>query len=411
MRTPGSGCFGFSANDGTSSPIIFDRFLEDRNERSLLTYADNSSELGDVLQSGGVFFDGFTLRGSNRDLPVQLFAPSGFESGSSIAHLDESAFPAGTPNSLMTPQLARQETIYSPGSFTCGIFADMGWPLGADCELLLNRLLSSFTANVNGCTATLDFQLATDDIVRVVVERALGDGAFLDVFEVAAPTTTDAIRFTDAGLSPGSYQYRLRFVQSNGSVVRSRATTVEAQISQATTFAVSGDDVTVGLVFGGCAIDAITVERRYFGDPFEEVTTFSPSPDQTSVSIPDMDLPPGRYIYRFRVNTANSAPTSFTTSEEVEIRTSDEVVAMTSRPNPFGQRATVDLVVRTQQNVDARLYDALGRLVARPFSGSVGRNQRERIVIDGTRLGAGVYFLRIKGEEFDLMETLVRAGG
>ncbi len=318
--TPGQGCFGFADGSGTF-PVIFDRFLEDRTDRALLTYANPSRALGDVLQSEGIFFDGPILRGASSDLPVQLFAPSGFEAGSSIAHLDEDAFPAGSLNSLMTPQLARQETVYSPGPFTCAIFSDMGWPLGADCALLLNNLLASFSARANGSAVTLDFQLAATDIAR------------------------------------------------------------------------------------------IDVERSYFGDPFEKVGEVTPQNGQRSLDFVDSDLAPGRYTYRFRTISAAGVSTLFTIDEEVEVRTSEQVVAMTVRPNPFVRQATVDLVVRVEQNVDARLYDAMGRLVARPFSGEVGRNQRARIVIDGSRLGAGVYFLHVRGEEFEVMETLVRAGG
>ncbi len=405
----GIGCFGLAANDGSSSPVIFDRFLKDRSERALLTFDTNSAALGNALQSRGVFFDGFALRSANDELPVQLFAPSNFEAGSSIAHLDETIFPAGTPNSLMTPQLARQETIYSPGSFTCAIFADIGWRLGADCELLLSRLLTSFSAIANGCTVELDFQIAISDVARVVVERSLDQGPFQDVFAADSPTTTSVLRFADPGLAPGSYRYRLRLVQNDGSVETSGSTTVEAQIAQPT-FSVSNDDVSIGLMVGNCAIDQIVVERRYFGDAFEAVGTIQVADDATA-TFPDLDLAPGRYFYRFRLIPATGAPTLFTVNEEVEVTTSEDVFAMTTRPNPFTRQATVDLVVRTRQDVDARLYDALGRLISRPFSGSVGSNQRARIVIDGARLGAGVYFLRVKGEEFEIMETLVRAGG
>lgn len=323
---PGQGCFGFT-DGGVTSPVIFDRFLEDRNDRALLTYANPSRALGDVLQSDAIFFDGPILRGASGDLPVQLFAPSGFEAGSSIAHLDEDAFPAGSPNSLMTPQLARQETVYSPGPFTCAIFSDMGWPLGADCALLLNNLLASFSASAVGSTVTLDFQLAATDIVR------------------------------------------------------------------------------------------IDVERSYFNDPegpddqFEKVGEIRPDQGQRTLTFVDPGLTPGRYTYRFRVISAAGVSTLFTIDEDVEVRTSEEVVVIAVLPNPFVRQATVDLVVRVEQTVDARLYDAMGRLVARPFNDEVGRNQRARIVIDGSRLGAGVYFLHVTGEEFEVMETLVRAGG
>jgi hypothetical protein len=249
------------------------------------------------------------------------------------------------------------------------------------------------------------------DVARLVVQRDNGDGAFRDVFTVDAPSTTVPVAFVDAGLAPGSYRYRLRFELDSGAEVFTSATEVDAQISTATTFDVSGDDVAVGLVLGGCAVDEITVERSYFGDPFIPVEVLMPAQDQQTISFTDRDLPPGRYVYRFNVDSPFGPPTSFVTNEEVQIRPSQDAVALSSRPNPFFRDATVDIVVRTRQDVEARLYDALGRLIAVPFSDNVGGNQRARVQIDGARLPSGVYFLHVTGESFEVMETLIRAGG
>ncbi|MBK5289837.1 MAG: hypothetical protein JJE46_15350, partial [Acidimicrobiia bacterium] len=45
----------------------------------------------------------------------------------SYSHLDESTYPAGDVNSLMTPAIGANEVIHSPGPIALGIFADTGW--------------------------------------------------------------------------------------------------------------------------------------------------------------------------------------------------------------------------------------------------------------------------------------------
>ena len=63
------------------------------------------------------------------------FAPTQWINGSSYAHLDESAFPQGTANALMTPYLNNGEVLHSPGAVTIGIFRDVGWNVSSAPEL------------------------------------------------------------------------------------------------------------------------------------------------------------------------------------------------------------------------------------------------------------------------------------
>ncbi|NIV03224.1 MAG: T9SS type A sorting domain-containing protein, partial [Calditrichae bacterium] len=65
--------------------------------------------------------------GANSGNRPKLYAPSNWEQGSSYSHLDETTFPPGNPNSLMTPQIGNAEPIHAPGPVTLGIFRDMGW--------------------------------------------------------------------------------------------------------------------------------------------------------------------------------------------------------------------------------------------------------------------------------------------
>jgi len=85
----------------------------------------------------------------------RLYAPSQWDSGSSIYHLDESTYPAGDANSLMTPLSGKAEAIHSPGTSALSIMYHMGWktisikhtPL-KDIELVTSPI--SFDANITG---------------------------------------------------------------------------------------------------------------------------------------------------------------------------------------------------------------------------------------------------------------------
>lgn len=223
----GFGCWGIGGNGSPIQPLVFDRFAEDDQGVPLLdqnVYPNPSLALGSVLQSEAVLFDGPTALTANGTFPIDLYAPSNFEPGSSFSHLDESVSPPGDPNSLMTPQLARAEVIYSPGPFTCAIMGDIGWTLGADCEALLEGGLSSFIARASDEDVVLIFRLGVGSgFTEAVLEEQRGD-EYVPV-TLAVPTDPDNadVYEIDLGrLAPGRYTFRLRLRRPDGSTALSR---------------------------------------------------------------------------------------------------------------------------------------------------------------------------------------------
>ncbi len=104
----------------TGVPIIYDVPIENGANVNLIEgFASPSSQLAAQLTSQNLFFD------SPNSTNARLFAPGSFSSGSSISHLDETTF-HGTASALMTPQIAPQERIYSPG-VALDMLNDMGW--------------------------------------------------------------------------------------------------------------------------------------------------------------------------------------------------------------------------------------------------------------------------------------------
>jgi hypothetical protein len=125
------GGMSYSGGTGTAGlsgfPVIYDRFTENGAGQLLLSFASPSTALGSQLVSNNLYFDGPRTRLANGGNPARLYAPATWRGGSSYSHLDESTYPAGNPNSLMTPQIGSREAIHDPGPITRAIFEDLGW--------------------------------------------------------------------------------------------------------------------------------------------------------------------------------------------------------------------------------------------------------------------------------------------
>lgn len=117
----GRGGYG---SDGSSA--AFDQFVKNKNGERLVNpelFANPSILLYQNLTSGWLDFN-TRLAGSK--LP-RLYAPSVWNKGSSVYHLDNASYPAGDANSLMTPFTSSGEAIFDPGPNTLAIMYEMGW--------------------------------------------------------------------------------------------------------------------------------------------------------------------------------------------------------------------------------------------------------------------------------------------
>ena len=227
----GWGCWGIAASGGTTLfPLVYDLFTEDGRDISLLVesvYPNPSTDLAEVLTSGAVFFDGDFSTTVNEDVPIDLYAPTSFDAGSSYSHLDESRFatpPGGSadPDALMTPFLARGEAIHNPGLVTCAIFEDFGWGMGQGCRTLLATSVirphepgpgklspvSAFYPNPAFGEVTAVVDVATPQVVMVEVFDATGRRVARQRQHVEASKSNRLI--LDAGeWSPGVYFVRI----------------------------------------------------------------------------------------------------------------------------------------------------------------------------------------------------------
>jgi hypothetical protein len=123
----GTGSYGY----GTGYPNIYDTFMEDSGGTKLTTYSNPSTNLGSLLTSGNLWFNGVNSKAANGGTRVKMYAPGTWSSGSSYAHLDYSTF-AGTVNSMMVYAVASGSSQHNPGPVTKGLLKDLGWVMAGE---------------------------------------------------------------------------------------------------------------------------------------------------------------------------------------------------------------------------------------------------------------------------------------
>jgi len=116
-------------------PMIYDNFVENFAGKRLtdtLSFINPSVDLKTALTNGQLYFNGpllknYTSLNSNiyTITRARLYAPSTFDAGSSVSHLDEAT--TLQIDALMTPSLDLQEAIHNPGKFIMSMLGDLGW--------------------------------------------------------------------------------------------------------------------------------------------------------------------------------------------------------------------------------------------------------------------------------------------
>lgn len=117
---------GYDGGNGDNLPAVFDHYVQNKNGDNLTKtqlFINPSIKLNQNLTSNWLEFDTHLTQSSS----PRLFAPSVWDTGSSIYHLDDATYPAGDPNSLMTPYTGMGEAIHDPGQSTLSIMYQMGW--------------------------------------------------------------------------------------------------------------------------------------------------------------------------------------------------------------------------------------------------------------------------------------------
>ncbi len=108
---------------------VFDSFLERGDGTALFSTTGGATFEGTAgdLTSEDVFFDGPNARASNGGQPIKMYAPSPYEPGSSISHIDSSLGFA-----VMTPSIAPGVEKRTYSAQDLGILQDVGWTVAPE---------------------------------------------------------------------------------------------------------------------------------------------------------------------------------------------------------------------------------------------------------------------------------------
>ena len=215
----GLGFFDSFNTDGTtgswginSVPMIYDSFVENSNGNRLtdtLKFLNNSTDLRSQLIGNQLYFNGPLLRNYSDSqhysiLRAKLYAPSIWDAGSSISHL-EKTIALSQENSLMAPFIDLGEALHDPGKYTFSILGDLGWintriihkPM-ADSEAHLTHVLLS--AIIKSDT--------TYNHNRVGVVFSFNNFLTSDTLYLTSPTSNDSYNTT---ITIPSYNSELQY--------------------------------------------------------------------------------------------------------------------------------------------------------------------------------------------------------
>jgi hypothetical protein len=121
------------------------------------------------------------------------------------------------------------------------------------------------------------------------------------------------------------------------------------------------------------------------------------------------DLSAGTHRFRLKQEDLDGS-TSLSDVVKVDVRPEGPIAIKSVVPNPVRQTSTLRFTAQESGSVTVGLYDVLGRQVKTLHKGRVSAGQSQKVSVNASSLTSGVYFLRVKGEDFTRTEriTVVR---
>ena len=169
-----------------------------------LLYPNISTALGNQFESNDLFFSGTNATTANGGSQPKIFAPSTYESGSSLQHFNESTFPNSSGNSLLTPYFYNNEVEHNPGELLVGALQDIGW-------------------DINGVgiieESTLSYQIYPNPANNVLYIKSDNQVQSISIYDIygkliISKTITEA-EIDISNLSNGSYIYVINSLNKN----------------------------------------------------------------------------------------------------------------------------------------------------------------------------------------------------
>ena len=201
----GSGSYGLL---GSTAPTLFDVFVESALGR-ILNLTNNSSLMAASLTSGNVTFNSPIATSNNSNQKPILFAPTTWQDGSSIAHLDETTYSTvGGVNKLMRPQLDNGQVTLNPGPIVLDMFKEMGWVV----PYMVHAPLKNTETTNSAFTVSAD--LATDgtagytiDLASVMLHYSVNGGSINNIAMTSSGGNTYSAQLPAPTTIPSNYSY------------------------------------------------------------------------------------------------------------------------------------------------------------------------------------------------------------
>jgi hypothetical protein len=175
--------------DLDSLPGAFDRFLVNAADVPLLSLPNPSNALGSALTNNNVYFNGTHAMTANGGAKPRVYAPGSFELGSSISHFNETTYPVGNANEMMTPNGEPGHRNMDPGPVAYGVLRDIGWnlnPAVSTHEITSTQNLRVFPNPVQNIMVITNAVVNERSTLRCIdvmgrVHTVLGENGLVDV--------------------------------------------------------------------------------------------------------------------------------------------------------------------------------------------------------------------------------------
>lgn len=217
-------------------PTAYDAFTRTIDDKRLSDLPSPSIELGRAL-TNTLYWGGTSGIAANGGSKPKIYAPTRYDDGSSISHLDENAFPSGDKNSLMSPQLDAGEVIHDVGPLAVAMLEDLRTKPPAGAVTALPSAPRNVTALVGDRSVIINFDPPTDARITQVsgYEITTMPGALLTKVE-RSPVSIPNLKVGT------SYTFSIRAVNPLGTSVAATAGPVTPQLSwKSTTIDVGAD--------------------------------------------------------------------------------------------------------------------------------------------------------------------------
>jgi hypothetical protein len=189
-------------------PGVFDRYLS-HSLNGLLSQMDNPSDaLGTAQTSNQIYFNGPLAMAANNGNAPRIYAPSTFALGSSCVHLNESTYPSGNPNELMTPFSSAGDANHWPGPLCLAMLRDIGWILAPDVSVQEAQTMQTLTVYPNPAHEVIAMSLPAAATSTLLLIDAQGR-------RVMSQRYSPTVDVRD--LSPGAYVLRVDGTSLNAS--------------------------------------------------------------------------------------------------------------------------------------------------------------------------------------------------